>query len=85
MDLRNNILALTVDEDCPLGEQLVKKKFLHTLSVGFRKDTIRLEMMNVLKGPDKDGVVDETLLKEVTLVANRDAEQRRKRGLARMQ
>ena len=75
MDLRNKIMLITKDEDCPLGEALVKKRFFYTLSVGFQKDSIRLEMMNVLKNQLLE---DEELVKEVKEVVNRDNEHKKK-------
>ena len=75
MDLRNKIMLITKDEDCPLGEALVKKRFFYTLSVGFQKDSIRLEMMNVLKNQMLE---DEELVREVKEVVNRDNEHKKK-------
>ena len=75
MDLRNNILSITKDEDCPLGEPLVRKRFFYTSSVGFKKDTIRLEMMNALK---KQALTDEELVREVKDVVNRDDEHKKR-------
>ena len=75
MDLRNNIMSITKDEDCPLGEPLVRKRFVYTLSVGFKKDTIRLEMMNALK---KQALTDEELVREVKDVVNRDDEHKKR-------
>lgn len=36
MDLRNNVLTLSREEACPFEENLVRRRFFHSLSVGFR-------------------------------------------------
>ena len=53
MDLRNNVLTLSREESCAFEENMLKRKFFHSLSVGFRKDTIRIELQNVLKNHDQ--------------------------------
>ena len=75
MDLRNKIVTLSEDEGIPFNEQLVRKKFFHALLVGLKKDTIRLELQNILK---EATIEDEDLLKEVSQVVSRDAEHRKK-------
>ena len=75
MDLRNKILVLAMDEDTQIGEAFVRQRFLHTLSVGFKKDTVRLEMKDILK---MRTLKDEDLLKEVSLVVARDTEHKKK-------
>ena len=75
MDLRNKILVLAMDEDTQIGEAFVRQRFLHTLSVGFKKDTVRLEMKDILK---MRALKDEDLLKEVSLVVARDTEHKKK-------
>ena len=75
MGLRDNIMTLTMEEDCPLGEELVRRRFFHAVSVGLKKDTIRLELRQLLK----DGrMTDEDLLKELSQVVAREAENRKK-------
>ena len=49
MALRDEILEVTKDEDCPLGEVWVKRRFTDSLLSGLRKPTIRLEMQALLK------------------------------------
>ena len=75
MGLRDNIMTLTKEEDYSLGEELVRRRFFHAVSVGLKKDTIRLELRQVLK----DGkITDEDLLKELSQVVAREAENRKK-------
>ena len=64
MALRDEILEVTKDEDCPLGEVWVKRRFTDSLLSGLRKPTIRLEMQALLKQDKADPV----LLKEVNLL-----------------
>ena len=75
MGYRDTILTLTKEEEYPLGEALVQKKFLHAVSVGFKKDTIRLALAPILKSGK---VEDAILMKEVNDVVSRDAENRKK-------
>ena len=75
MDLRNNILTLSKEEGCSFNKTLVRKKFYHALAVGFKKNTIRLELQSFLKNTEWE---DEDLLKEVSLVVARENEQEKK-------
>ena len=75
MGFRDNIITLTREEGCPLGDDLVKRRFFHAVSVGLNKDTIRLELQHVLKDVK---ITDEDLLKEVSQVVARDDENRKK-------
>ena len=59
LDLRNNIITLSKEEKCPFEEILIRKKFFHSLAVGFKKDTIQLDLRTVLKDYDQE---DEELL-----------------------
>ena len=52
MGFRDSILTLTAEEEHPLGEALVRKRFFHAMSVGFKLDTIRLELGPFLKSGD---------------------------------
>ena len=75
MGLRDNIITLTKAEDYPLSESLVRNKFCYALSVGFMKDTIRLELGPVLRTGRLD---DAQLMKEVNDVVTREADNRKK-------
>lgn len=75
MDLRNKVITLSKDEECPFEEKMVGKKFLHSVGVGFRKDTVRLTMENVTKNT---ALTDEALLREVSIVVAREKENRAK-------
>ena len=75
MDLRNNVLTLSREESCAFEENMLKRKFFHSLSVGFRKDTIRIELQNVLKNHDQ---TDEDLLREISLVVAKESEHAKK-------
>ena len=75
MGLRDNIITLTKAEDYPLSESLVRNKFCYALSVGFLKDTIRLELGPILRTGRLD---DAQLMKEVNDVVTREADNRKK-------
>ena len=75
MSLRDNIIAVSREEGCPLNVEKVKDRFFHALSVGLKKDTIRLELLPLLK---QRNLEDDDLLAEVSLVVARDNENRTK-------
>ena len=72
---RDNILAMTKQEEHPLDEGRVEKNFLRALAVGFKKDTIRLMLAPVLK---KDGLSDHELMREVNEAVEADVANRKK-------
>ena len=49
MSLRQRVLTLSREEECPFDEVLVRKRFFHTLSTGLKQNNIRLELQNVFK------------------------------------
>ena len=74
-ELRDHILEVTQSEDEPLAEAFVQKKMIRAISVGLRRDAVRLEMRNVLKDPN---VSDRKLMEELNEIVARDEENRRK-------
>ena len=50
---------------------LLKKRFFHTLFTGFKNDTIRLELQNILKSGT---ISDEDLLHEIRLAMSAEQE-----------
>lgn len=75
MSLRDNVLILSREEACPFEENLVRRRFFHSLSVGFRKDTIRLEAQSLLRDCS---LSDEVLLKEISELVAREGEHMKK-------
>ena len=75
MSLRDNIIAVSREEGCPLNAEKVRDRFFHALSVGLKKDTIRLELLPLLK---QRNLEDHELMAEVSLVVARDTENRAK-------
>ena len=75
LGLKNMIIDLSVDEGCPLGEEMVKKRCYHALSVGLRKETVRLEMQPILKAMELN---DSELMIEFQNVVTKDTEHRAK-------
>ena len=69
MCLRQKIISLGNEEGCPYDENLVQKRFLHTIETGLRNNNIRSELRdNSLKRKSLD---DGQLLKAVSeAVAN---------------
>lgn len=75
LGLKNEIITVTKEEECPLGEDLVRRRCLYAISVGLRKDTIRLELQNLLKDSK---IGDQILLDEVAKVMTKDQDNRKK-------
>ena len=74
IDLRDKIELLAREEGCPLSQATVDKRFKHVLSVGFRRETIRLEMQAVLKR----NLTDLQLMDELQKIVKLDKEHREK-------
>ena len=72
---RDNILAMTKQEEHPMNEASVREKFYRALAVGFKKDTIRLMLAPMIKRGDLD---DDVLMKEVNDAVEADAENKKK-------
>jgi hypothetical protein len=73
--MRDNILAVSKQEEHPKSPEVVQKKFLKTLSVGFRRDTIRLAFAPVCKSTNLD---DDDLMDELNAAVEADEENRKK-------
>ena len=69
--LRNDIVTVSREEGNPLDPDMVRKRFLHALSVGVQKDTIRLEIQAWLKNT---AITDRELGAEVQKIAAREEE-----------
>ncbi len=78
-NIRNTILQVTREEDCPLGESLVKKKFVHSVLVGLRKPTNRLQLQSLF---GRSELTDMEFLKEVKEIMKTDMENEKKMGKA---
>ena len=81
LELRDNIMKVTEKEDEPLGPKHVQRKMLRAISVGLRKDTVRLELKDILKDHT---ITDHKLMAEVNAVVARDTENRKKMGKGRI-
>ena len=75
--LRNDIITISQEEGNPLDPEMVRKRFLHAISVGVRKNTIRLEIQALLKNTE---ITDEELGAEVQKIATREEEHEAKMG-----
>jgi hypothetical protein len=75
MAMRDDIVALSLEEEYPKELREVHMRMLHIISVGLRKDTVRIELQGVLKD---ELMSDEDLLDELRKVVARDTEHRSK-------
>ena len=76
-NIRNTIVQVTQDEDCPLGEPIIQKQFVRSVLVGLRKPTNRLELQPLFERKD---LTDMEILKKVKEVMKKDEENARKMG-----
>ena len=74
--LRDEVIEVSLGEECPPGEPLIQKRFVNSLLSGLRNPTIRLEMQGVLK----QKLSDPQLFKEVNLITTRQEENDKKLG-----
>ena len=74
MNLRNRIFKVAEEEDCPIGKKTVNKRFIHAISVGITKDTVRLEVKALLQN---DSITDADLLRKLGEIVAQDTESRK--------
>ena len=65
--LRDEVYEVSLSEDCPPGEALVKKRFVDSCLSGLRIPTVRLEMQDLLK----QDLSDPKLFEEVNQIMKR--------------
>ena len=63
MGLRQKVLILSKEEDCPYEKKLVQTRFEHALLTGLKNNNIRYELKTVLRGGTFE---DEELLQELS-------------------
>ena len=63
MSMRQRVLLLSREEDCPYDLRLVKKRFLYALSTGLKSSSIRHNLQEQLKDMY---ISDENLLADIT-------------------
>ena len=73
--LRNDAITISEEEGNPLDPEMVKRRFRHALSVGLRKETIRVEIQAILKN---EAITDVELGEQVQLIEAREEEHEKK-------
>ena len=71
MSLRERVMMLSAEEECPFDEVLVRKSFFHTIFTGLKQNSIRMELQQLLK---EGTASNEKLLKEISLAASNEVE-----------
>ena len=61
-NLRERVVTLSAEEGVSFDSNLLRKRFFYTLFTGFKNDTIRLELQNILKSGT---ISDEVGVKEI--------------------
>ena len=74
-NLRNDIVTVSREEGEPLTRSYVQKKFLKALSVGLREDSIRLQLLPVLKD---DTISDQDIRTEIKKIVARNKEHQKR-------
>ena len=69
MAMRNRILEVNLKEDHDIGEEMVRKTCFKTISLGLRRDTIRLQVRTLLTDIHQD---DDDILQEISQIAALD-------------
>ena len=77
MAFRDSIYEANADEESPLSELLIEKKFSHSVIVGLRSPTIRLEIKPLILNAN---LSEDQLLKEINKVISQNAESEKKFG-----
>lgn len=78
MFLRERDISLSLEEDtCLFSSELVRHCFFRTLSTGFNRSSVRLELKELKK--DKMVSSDEDLVKEISMVMLKEAEHEKKK------
>ena len=76
MCLRQKVLTLSREEKCPYDEELLSKRFFHTMFTGMRNSNIRADLREMCKNDFK--ISDEVLLKFVSEAGANEAERNEK-------
>jgi len=71
MSLRQKVILLSREEDCPYNPKLIQKRFLHALSTGLRNDNLRNELRDCF---DQIDISDEYLLSRITKAVSHESE-----------
>ena len=65
MDYRKKILKVSLEEECPLGEAVIQKRFVNSVLLGVRNPTTRLELQPILKDPNLNDKMLRTAVREI--------------------
>ena len=76
--LRKTVLKLAKEEGAKLDDEMVSSSFRHALSVGIRRDVIRLQVNNILIA--NETIPDRELLRKVQLIMSMDKENQKTKG-----
>ena len=71
MSLREKVARLSDEEECPFDDDLLRKRFFHSIFTGLKQNTIRMELQQILK---ECTFSDEDLLKEISLASSNEQE-----------
>ena len=63
MSLRQKVVLVSTEEQCPYDEHLVQTRFLHAVMTGLRNENVRHELKPCLKTPN---ISDEEILSKLT-------------------
>ena len=76
--LRKTVLKLAKEEGAKLDDEMVSNSFRHALSVGIRRDVIRLQINSILIA--NETIPDRELLRKVQLIMSMDKENQKTKG-----
>ena len=71
MSLRERVVMLSGEEECPFDVVLLKKRFFHTMFTGLKHNNIRMKLQHTLK---TGTLSDEALLNEISIAVSDESE-----------
>ena len=77
MSLRQKVILVSKEEDCPYSHHLVQSRFLHAVGTGLRNENVRQELKPILRKAD---CTDEDLLMKLNEAVSEEAEHIEKVG-----
>jgi hypothetical protein len=81
MGMEQQVIAMAAEEGHPIDRRWVRRTFYEAVSTGLRKETVRLQMQNTLRGAQVDySLTDQALLKEIGFIVAKDKAHKEKTG-----
>ena len=81
MGMEQQVITMAAEEGHPIDRKWVRRTFYEAVSTGLRRETVRLQMQNTLRGAQVDySLTDQALLKEIGFIVAKDKAHKEKTG-----